>query len=109
DESYETPTKEDAKTPLEAIIALQTFGGSWTWSTALEELLGVTREVAGEQLDVEAETAATVCAVAYLEAKLADEQEVWELVVDKAQEWLVTTLGEDGVAALRTKARQMLG
>ncbi|KAF1736142.1 von Willebrand factor A domain-containing protein 5A [Beauveria bassiana] len=81
----------------------------WTWSTALEELLGVTREVAGEQLDVEAETAATVCAVAYLEAKLADEQEVWELVVDKAREWLGTTLGEDGVAALERKARQMLG
>ncbi|OAA34161.1 von Willebrand domain containing protein [Beauveria brongniartii RCEF 3172] len=109
DESYQIPTKEDAKTPLEAIIALQTFGGSWTWSTALEELLGVTREVAGKQLEVAAEeVAATVCAVAYLEEKLADEQEVWELVVDKAREWLSMTLGEDGVAPLEKRARQML-
>ncbi|KAK8150730.1 hypothetical protein G3M48_009620 [Beauveria asiatica] len=108
DESYQSPTKEDAKTPLEAIIALQTFGGSWTWSAALEELLGVTREVAGKQLEVAAEVAATVCAVAYLEEKLADEQEVWELVVDKAREWLSLTLGEDGVAALEKRARQML-
>ncbi|KAM3498552.1 hypothetical protein MY10362_008135 [Beauveria mimosiformis] len=109
DESYQHPTKEDAKTPLEAIIALQTFGGSWTWSAALEELLGVTREVVGEQLEVAAEeVAATVCAVVYLEEKLADEHEVWELVVDKAREWLSVTLGEDGVAAMEKRARQML-
>ncbi|KAM3511248.1 hypothetical protein MY11210_005117 [Beauveria gryllotalpidicola] len=108
-EADPSATKEDAKTALEAIIALQTFGGSWTWSTALEELLGVTREVAGEQLEVEAEVAATVCAVAYLEAKLADEEEVWELVVAKAREWLAVTLGEDGAAALERRARQMLG
>ncbi|OAA66382.1 von Willebrand domain containing protein [Akanthomyces lecanii RCEF 1005] len=100
------------KTPLEAIIALQTFSGSWTWSAALERLLGVTQDAASKALQVTSEAAtATLCAMAYLQAKLADEEEVWELVVDKAREWLTTTLslGEDDVKALEGKAQQVLG
>ena len=100
------------KTPLEAIIALQTFSGSWTWSAALERLLGVTQDAASKALQVTSEAAtATLCAMAYLQAKLAEEEEVWELVVDKAREWLTTTLslGEDDVKALEGKAQQVLG
>ncbi|OAA55113.1 von Willebrand domain containing protein [Cordyceps fumosorosea ARSEF 2679] len=112
-ESLSGPEEKKKKsTPLEAIIALQTFGGSWTWSAELETLLGgVTPESAGERLGVESEAAATLCTVAYLRAKMADEEEVWELVVDKARAWLATTLamGEDEMAALEGKARELVG
>ena len=103
---------DDDKTPPEAIIALQIFSGSWTWSAALERLLGVTQDAASKALQITSEEAtATLCAMAYLQEKLADEEEVWELVVDKARGWLTTTLalGEEDVKALEGKARQVLG
>ncbi|ATY62017.1 von Willebrand domain containing [Cordyceps militaris] len=97
------------QTPLEAVIALQTFSGSWTWSGELTRLLGVT-EAAAVHLGVVAEATATLCAVAYLQKTLPDEEEVWELVVDKARGWLAATLGvaEEEVRVLEGKARELV-
>ncbi|TQV90818.1 hypothetical protein V2A60_002498 [Cordyceps javanica] len=117
DEEDEHGIDEDADSaktpPLEAIIALQTFSGSWAWSAALTQLLGVTSEAAGAQLQLQqvaGEATATLCAIAYLRTKLADQEEVWELVVDKARDWLVSTLElcEDDVKALEDKAIMLL-
>ncbi len=101
----------DDKAPLEAIIAQQAFSGSWTWSAVLERLLGVTQDAVDKALHIEAEATATLCAIAYLQAKLADDEEVWELVVEKARGWLAATLSldEDDVKGLEARARQVLG
>ncbi|KAJ6780158.1 hypothetical protein PWT90_01974 [Aphanocladium album] len=102
---------DDGRSPLETIIALQTFSGSWAWSARLERILGVTQAAAGAHLSGRsAEATATLCAVAFLQAKVADEEEVWELVVDKARSWLASTLplGEADIEALEAKAKDIL-
>ncbi|VUC23747.1 unnamed protein product [Clonostachys rosea] len=70
--------------------------GLWVWDKAglLEKLLGITKdevlrkaEEAG--LDREKETVlATLCAIVFLKTKLAEEEDAWELMEDKAAGWV---------------------
>lgn len=88
----------EKQSPLDALIALQTFEGSWAWTAELFAVLGVSEN--DERLDLEAlnrliprapvdkTAAATALAIAYFEKKLSGDEEVWELVVEKARGWL---------------------
>lgn len=87
----------DTSDPLQALISLQTFVGSWTWTNDLEKVLGVTAKKAGDLKvaeNVEGDVLATLCAVVFLKKKLADEKETWEMVVEKAEDWLREQVGD---------------
>ena len=90
------PLTEDAK--MHKIIEMQAFDGSWAASDALYELLGVEKSKADTILAVKDENArASILAVAWLEHKMKSEEDVWEMVVEKAKSWLEGVLGAGNV------------
>lgn len=76
---------------LHYLISLQTFSGSWTWSPELLELLkldeALVRRIDGRSR-VSDEQLATALVIAVFEEKLAAFTGSWELIVEKAREWL---------------------
>lgn len=79
--------------PVEEIIALQTFAGSWGWSDELERLVGVKQHDAAcvklpASIADQDHFLATLCTIVYLKTKQAGQKEVWELVVEKAESWI---------------------
>ncbi|KAJ4253303.1 hypothetical protein NW762_010458 [Fusarium torreyae] len=94
--------------PLQALTTLQTFSGSWSWSADLERVLGITFE-AVSKLDLPAVVAdrpekedilATALAVLFFKAKLKSEEDTWEMLVEKAEQWLEDIIGQEGVGEL---------
>jgi len=84
---------------LQALIELQTFEGYWALTQKLGVAIGVeSREIenAAKAKGVDVKVLATALAVRYLTVKLADQEESWELVVEKAKGWL-----EDSLTYLR--------
>ncbi|KAM0265332.1 hypothetical protein ACHAQJ_000172 [Trichoderma viride] len=78
---------------LSSLLALQTFAGNWQWNPRLESILGIKMQDATEKIQLPGQNQyldvlATVCAVVFLKMKLADEKDVWELIVQKAEDWL---------------------
>lgn len=114
---------------IHRIIELQQFDGPWQLSPALLQLLGATEDqvrsfspdltshpedpnqdlTSGKQpADPSLETAvkATAFAVAWLKTGASTEEELWDLVVDKALQWLraqVAALGSDIEAESKVK------
>lgn len=83
---------------LHRLIALQFFTGAWMWNDELLELLGLERD----KVDIQAlgghddnNVPATVLVVAFLEVKLGEKREVWEMVVQKAKAWMQGKTGDD--------------
>ncbi|KAM7195903.1 von Willebrand factor type A domain containing protein [Naviculisporaceae sp. PSN 640] len=85
----------DTRGRFERLVALQSFAGFWAWHEALLELLGLK----GGDLDAKLESSeaqdkigtdqlATALVLAYLELKLAERKDEWELLADKAMAWL---------------------
>ncbi|KAK5944359.1 hypothetical protein PMZ80_003640 [Knufia obscura] len=102
------PTRVDALAPLEKmqkLIDLQTFSGSWTVSDDLLAILShdavtpfksaadVEHAVGEKGAAMDKDAMATVLAVAWLEAVMSDEEDVWEMVVEKAKAWLQGNIG----------------
>ncbi|KAL2209662.1 hypothetical protein CC79DRAFT_1270664 [Sarocladium strictum] len=95
----EAPARRESK--LQALIALQTFGGNWSWTPDLEELTGsraqdyMSLEWPGcSDVDVKGRVSATVCAIRFFKMHLAAQKEVWEMVVEKAEDYLLATTGQ---------------
>ncbi|KAF2737448.1 von Willebrand domain-containing protein [Polyplosphaeria fusca] len=90
---------------LQEVVGLQTFEGFWEWNAALFQAIGISEANAQKLLSggLEKRAVATALAIAFLETKLQDLLESWELVVEKARAWL-------GEAADETvaKARSVL-
>lgn len=76
---------------LHALIAAQSFAGSFPATPEVLQILGVSaadvERVASEQ-GVVVEVVVTQLVIAFFEDKLADERESWELVVEKARRWV---------------------
>ena len=76
------------------VIEGQKFDGSWTGEDDLWELLGVTQREVSEKFvysdQKDRVLIATVAAVAWLQFRVSSEEEVWEMVVEKAKAWLGT-------------------
>ncbi|ESA44202.1 von Willebrand domain-containing protein, variant [Neurospora crassa OR74A] len=94
--------------PLEALVSLQHFDGSWSWTEKLLDILGqsqLTEEKVEECYGVSmpnTDMLATALVLAYLEAKLVEERDEWEMLADKAREWLkseLTKSSEKGVVS----------
>ncbi|KAF2753537.1 hypothetical protein EJ05DRAFT_470357 [Pseudovirgaria hyperparasitica] len=107
--SYETPAAHNQAPPppphqtpetiLAALIAHQTYTGSFTPSPALFELLGTTDAAikhGAQKAGLDGEDIAvfvTMVVVLFCERRLADLEESWELVVEKARGWVGERVG----------------
>ncbi|KAL7955629.1 VIT domain-containing protein [Trichoderma compactum] len=86
---------------LSALSALQTFAGNWQWSPSLEGILGIAPLTATVKIQLprqytqHMDVLATLCAVVFLKKKLASEKDSWELLVQKAEDWLRAQTGAD--------------
>lgn len=96
-----TPPSVDPAQALQVLTSLQTFVGSWSWDPTLEAVLGTNLGVASG-LAMPASVAghkekggilATACAVVYLKKKLRVERDAWEMMVEKAEAWMVGLIG----------------
>ncbi|KAK1780616.1 von Willebrand factor type A domain-containing protein [Copromyces sp. CBS 386.78] len=103
--SESTDVKPEMATPLEpleALVNLQQFDGSWSWSQQLLDILGQSQSTE-ERYGVSVPNTnilATALVLAYLEVKLADEKDEWEMLADKAREWLRSELASSGQQGL---------
>ncbi|KAF3065435.1 von Willebrand factor A domain-containing protein 5A [Trichoderma lentiforme] len=86
---------------LSTLSALQTFAGNWQWNPSLEGILGVAPLTATVKIQLPGQytqhmdVLATLCAVVFLKKKLASEKDSWELLVQKAEDWLRAQTGAD--------------
>jgi hypothetical protein len=110
----EPSTTRDPSTPHDrtmALIALQTFEGSFPLTPALVRLLGLDLEFVETKLsacsltlkeEIKKSLLATLLTVGMLEGKLEEERDVWDLVVEKARSWVEEMSGVQGAAVLET-------
>ncbi|KAI1131424.1 von Willebrand factor type A domain-containing protein [Nemania abortiva] len=88
---------------MHALIRLQKFDGSWEWDQAVLDLTGADPSKAKRRNSIEA----TALVIAFLQIRVAQEADSWELVVDKAKSWLNGQRGIDNEIEVR-KARVLL-
>ncbi len=91
---------------MHKLIEMQNFDGSWPSTNALWALVGVEKsKTEAVQVGKDDKVLATLMAVAWLEAAMKSEKDVWEMVVEKAKTWLEGVLGagslEKGVTDLK--------
>jgi hypothetical protein len=92
---------------MHKLIEMQEFNGSWKSSDALFTLISVDKDAV--KATGRENAMSTALAVAWLEVKMASEEDVWEMVVDKAKDWLRTLLGGDAEAEkVITQAKSLL-
>lgn len=92
------------------LIGLQTFEGSWGLSQELLVLLNVPDDAFAKEITnagVSKEVFITALVIAMFEQKLKDFEGSWELVVEKAKEWLADQ-GANDVEGLVGKAGALL-
>ncbi|KAK0730214.1 von Willebrand factor type A domain-containing protein [Lasiosphaeris hirsuta] len=95
---------------LEALVKLQTFTGSWTWTKGLLKALGLDEKTLLKKANaLEGESAAfapktdlfaTALVLAYLTARLAGIEDEWEMLADKARDWITAELSRSGWGAI---------
>ncbi|KJX93846.1 hypothetical protein TI39_contig4247g00002 [Zymoseptoria brevis] len=99
DEEVPPVAPEKPLSLLHKLISLQTFSGAWAWSDELLALLKLSapeEKILAQFGDVK-DLAATALVVAFLQAQLTDDKEVWEMVVEKAKAWLGGKVGSEKV------------
>ncbi|KAF2095458.1 VIT-domain-containing protein [Rhizodiscina lignyota] len=102
------PPQLHTQNPLDALIALQTFEGSWSWSGELFRVLALRDTNTRAEETRYKNAVATALAVAYFEQKLVGEKEAWELVVEKARGWLEEKVGKEGMDTLMKAVEEAL-
>ncbi|VUC30561.1 unnamed protein product [Clonostachys rosea] len=94
---------------LQRLIALQEFGGCWSWSKEFEDITKDSYDSLLE-LDLPVSVAnhensgcilATLCAIAFLRARFTEEKEIWDLVGGKGQDWLKDQIGGEAEGILK--------
>ncbi|EGS23693.1 uncharacterized protein CTHT_0003900 [Thermochaetoides thermophila DSM 1495] len=109
-----TPTSRVSSDVLFTLVKKQDFSGFWCWS---DEVLGILRLDSRQKKDATAKlggktsSAATALVLAFLRVKLADRQDEWEMVDEKARSWLesqpeVISLG--GLEVFLEKAKEIM-
>ncbi|MCJ1276511.1 hypothetical protein MMC21_004317 [Puttea exsequens] len=99
DASPEKPPAPEETDPLQKLIALQTFAGFWELDTPLLDTVSVASQHKLPE-GVLLRVWATILAITFLERKMGDEREAWEMVVDKAKGWMAGVGVEDGKAVV---------
>ena len=114
-QSIRQSTLPPIKTPeelLHYLISLQTFEGSWEWSTALITTLNLNSALLRNEIaaGVHKKHLTTAIVIAVLEDKLRSFQGSWELVVEKAREWLDNEVGDaENLLERARKVNQLKG
>lgn len=83
---------------LTEIIHLQSAGGMFKWGPPLETAFKKSATealAAGAQGNVAESVWITALVVAYLEGKMVEQRDLWDLVVAKAKSYLTSQLGND--------------
>ncbi|KAB5559754.1 von Willebrand factor type A domain-containing protein [Coniochaeta sp. 2T2.1] len=95
---------------LETIVALQTFDGYWKWTDQLFSRLSLDGDLPklqaqmssnnditalGADLDAPSDKLATAIVLAFLETKMKERKDEWEMLAEKAYRWLDTTLSDE--------------
>jgi hypothetical protein len=106
DDAPAAPKAAMSVSPLHGLISLQTFSGAWEWNDDLLAVVG--KKLEFDAAFVSEQVMATSLAVAYMEARLADSKDVWEMVVEKAKTWMGSQIGEDAVDSMVEKAKGLL-
>lgn len=96
--AHESRESTQADSPTTALASLQQYQGNWSWSDTLEKLLGVSKEQARQVRGAETQSGqddvlATLCVVMFLKKKQAEDEDVWELFVEKAEGWALEQVG----------------
>ncbi|KAI4160759.1 MAG: hypothetical protein LQ342_005472 [Letrouitia transgressa] len=86
-------SKNSEAEPLQKIISLQNFDGSWDLNKQLLAVLAKSESKANKnRLTLKPVPSkqiwATALAIAFLESRMAADKEVWELVVEKGRNWI---------------------
>ncbi|KAI4620240.1 hypothetical protein J4E80_004766 [Alternaria sp. BMP 0032] len=107
--------QEETGTLIQRLIARQSFEGSWEAIDKLPfdemKLDRDTASLANAQLNEQnsEQLLATAVVVLFLEKKMQDEEETWELVVEKARAWLGSKVAEDVLARVWQLAEGVVG
>ncbi|KAK4695657.1 hypothetical protein P7C71_g2127, partial [Lecanoromycetidae sp. Uapishka_2] len=92
-------TLETDSDKIHALIELQDFEGYWSLDDKLLAILGLKAHMIQNE-----DASVTALVIYFLEQRMGSEKDLWELVVDKANEWLV---GKDAdVEALEKEAKE---
>ncbi|KAH8901639.1 VIT-domain-containing protein [Thozetella sp. PMI_491] len=94
--NFAAPTTEmPSPDVFDRLVSLQSFNGAWIWSAALLDVLGLD---AGRIMVVSQEEnltsiigtdiLATALVLAFLHLKLATRRDEWEMLADKAKDWI---------------------
>jgi hypothetical protein len=91
---------------MHKLIEMKEFNGSWKSSDALYALISVDKDVVKAMGQENAMS--TALAVAWLEVKMSSEEDVWEMVVAKAKDWLRALVGAAEAEKAITQAKGLL-
>jgi hypothetical protein len=102
DPSTLSPTEK-----LNLLVSLQSFQGSWQWEGRVLAVMGLGKDVEGvaqraaaAKVQVQvgeaaaSDVLATALVLAYLEVVIGEKMDEWEMLADKAREWLGAKLTE---------------
>jgi hypothetical protein len=81
---------------LDTLVRLQAFDGYWDFDQKLWSLLKVASKLPGlkSQAAVSDRSLTTALVIRWLEIKMAKEKDTWELIAEKAQDWLDNEIGD---------------
>jgi hypothetical protein len=95
---------------LETVVSLQTFEGYWQWDESLFQNLGVDcRKVLSEQSMKQSAALATAIVLNFMEEKLAERKDEWEMLAEKARDWLKIKLQPRDVQEYLNLVADLLG
>ncbi|KAF2663856.1 hypothetical protein BT63DRAFT_430111 [Microthyrium microscopicum] len=104
-----TPSSKQTGVSLQSLIALQTFEGFWIWNEQLCHATGTDMTSAKKVTNLDKNVLATAIAIRVLETKWAAEKDTWELIVDKAKNWIENKVGLKGTEAVFRAAAKIAG
>lgn len=111
---------QDNRTMLQHLIRGQSFEGWWSvrdipstlkFTSTIRSLATVKHANNFPDLSVEnlEQILATTIVVVFLEQKMAEEQDVWELIVEKARSWLDEQAKSEVLAVIWREATELVG
>ncbi|KAF2109629.1 von Willebrand factor type A domain-containing protein [Lophiotrema nucula] len=106
-EDEDDAEESDARPLLQRLIGAQSFEGSWKIADLDFTAMGINKSKRPGVKDDD-KVLATAIVVRYLELKMADEEETWELVVEKARAWVEDQLSADEAKLAWEQADQIV-
>ncbi|KAJ9143186.1 von Willebrand factor A domain-containing protein 5A [Coniochaeta hoffmannii] len=124
DEMEAMPTpKAQPKDPFDAVVALQRFEGYWAWTDELFRALKVEGDMIclqaqmssnqiilalGAELSTKSDKLATAIVLAWLETKMRDRKDEWEMMANKAYQWLEAAMPNGVTASYMSMVKDMV-